>query len=129
MFIRPQLEPTPAPAPAPAPALAPSRSDKASPLLQGALKLVVHGSDTNYYVEFSGREACRLTSDANEAIRVRCNSLSSSTLLESMVSLNFLSYFPSAGTVCSHLSIVESFASFLAGRSLGVIHLHDRGRV
>lgn len=72
----PQIQPTPAAAPSL------TRNGKPNYALQGALKLVVNQSNTNYYVKraVSGF-ACDLTADTNEALRVRCDSWPSPTVL------------------------------------------------
>lgn len=74
-------EPQNKPTPAAAPSL--NGNDKSSRLHQGILKLVLDESGTTHYVSFrNGSDVCRWTNDANDAIRVRCNSSSSGTLLE-----------------------------------------------
>lgn len=60
-----------------------NRSDKAK---QGVLKLILDGSKMNHYVMFlDGLVGCVVTTKAKEALHVRCNSLSNSTLLERTV--------------------------------------------
>ncbi|KIO16978.1 hypothetical protein M407DRAFT_33374 [Tulasnella calospora MUT 4182] len=54
---------------------------KSDPPLQGVLKLVLGDSNPSYYLKPPG-PVCDLTSDRNEALRVRCNSSPSGTLLE-----------------------------------------------
>lgn len=69
------------PTPAAAPAL--DHNETNTSPLQGVLKVVLDESDTTYYVKFGQADSqCSLTNDANEALRVRCNSLPSGTLLE-----------------------------------------------
>ncbi|KIO19585.1 hypothetical protein M407DRAFT_146705 [Tulasnella calospora MUT 4182] len=71
----PDIQPTPAAAPSL------NSTDKANFALQGVLKVVIDGLNTNRYVkEESG--VCSLTNDAKEAVRTRCNTLSGATLLE-----------------------------------------------
>ncbi|KIO19580.1 hypothetical protein M407DRAFT_30772 [Tulasnella calospora MUT 4182] len=69
----PQIKPTPA--------AAPSLNRNGNPPLQGILTVVPDGSNTKYYLRL-GSDYCEFTTDADQAIRVRCNSLSSTTLLE-----------------------------------------------
>lgn len=71
----PQIEPTPAAAPSL------NRIDQADVQPQGFLRFALDGSDTKYYVDF-GSDICTLRSDVNRAMRVRCNSLHGTTLLE-----------------------------------------------
>ncbi|KIO19586.1 hypothetical protein M407DRAFT_30777 [Tulasnella calospora MUT 4182] len=74
-------EPQINPIPAAAPSLNPN--DKANHPLQGVLKVVIDGSNRNCYVRRPiSRSPCFLTYDTDEALYVRCNSLSSATLLE-----------------------------------------------
>lgn len=73
------MEPTPAAAPSLTP------DDEANRTFQGILKAVVDGLDTSYYVEPPAK-ICLLSSDKNKALRVRCNSLCGTTLLERTVS-------------------------------------------
>lgn len=73
----PQIRPTPAAA------LSPNRNHRDDYQLQGVLKVVRNGSKTSDYIKFSGVLGS-LTSDVDEATHIRCNSLSSGTLLERM---------------------------------------------
>ncbi|KIO24043.1 hypothetical protein M407DRAFT_26573 [Tulasnella calospora MUT 4182] len=69
--------------PTPAAASSLDRNDKAQTPLQGVLKVVLDRSTTEYYLRFTSNY-CDLTTNASMAVRVRCNSLSSATLLERM---------------------------------------------
>lgn len=80
---RPQIRPTPAAA------LSPNRNHRDDYQLQGVLKVVRNGSKTSDYIKFSGVLGS-LTSDVDEATHIRCNSLSSGTLLERMVNFNHI---------------------------------------
>ncbi|KIO27965.1 hypothetical protein M407DRAFT_22871 [Tulasnella calospora MUT 4182] len=75
---KPQINPTPAAAPSS------NRNDGAERPLQGLLKVVLDESNTTYYVHLKGAFG-GLTTDASEAIRVRCNFASGATLLERTV--------------------------------------------
>lgn len=80
-MYRPGVEPTPAAAPS-------GRSDKSNRTRQGVLKVVIDGTNIDYYLEI-GREGRGLvTNDASRALRIRCNSLSNATLLERTVGSN-----------------------------------------
>lgn len=99
--IRPQMEPTPAAAPSLTP------DDKAKRPFQGILKAVVDGSNTSYYVKLP-YDVCCLSSDASEALHVRCNSSSKATRLERLVGLTrlLISYSVTEG---AYLLTVGSF--------------------
>lgn len=77
----PQIKPTPAAAPSPTGNDNPGRS------LQGVLKIVLDDPNKNCYVKFT-QSFCDLTTEARDAIRVRCNFVSGATLLERMVSID-----------------------------------------
>lgn len=77
------------------------QNDGTNRTLQHVLKLVVDGSNTNYYVKFS-RPIATFTTNRNEAARVRCNLVSSAILLERIVSFDQIA-IPSALTGCAHL--------------------------
>lgn len=73
----PQIKPTPAAA------LSLNTNGSVGHPLQGALKVVLNESDKNYYVRARASDSiCTLTTDASEAIRVRCSFVSDVTLLE-----------------------------------------------
>lgn len=115
---RPEVRPTPAAAPSM------NLNEKSNLPLQGVLKLVLHGSNKDYYVALRSA-LCVATTDMRQALRVRCDSLPNATLLERMVSFNpFIALFFSDGT--AHLCDTESFVSFLAGRSVGLFRAQDR---
>lgn len=121
--IRPQIRPTPAAAPSL------NRNNEANHSLQGVLRVVFDQSNTNYYVKrpVPGPK-CSLTKEANEALRVRCDSLPSATLLERIVSLNpFIE--PSCSYGSAHLCDVGSFVPFLVGCAVVPLRSSDRRRV
>lgn len=82
---RPRIEPTPAAAPS-------LGNDKANRPLQGALKLVIDGSDTDSYFGLDTDGCSVMTNEVKDALRFRCSSLPNATLLERIVSFNFI-YF------------------------------------
>lgn len=91
---RPQIRPTPAAAPSII------HSDKFNRTLHGVLKLVLGGSNANYYASFS-RVLCSATSDRSKATRVRCNPMSNTILLERIVSSNHIPIYRCTSGICS----------------------------
>lgn len=121
--VRPQIEPTPAAAPSLGPN---SKSDRQ---LQGVLKVVVGPNNHIFYLKFpDGGSICTLTTNANEAIRVRCSSISSTTVLERIVSagrtINSI-----ATKRCAYVLKIESPLYFVVGSTVVLFQLQDTNRV
>lgn len=94
----PQIKPTPAAAPSP------TRNDNPSRSLQGVLKIVLDDPNRKCYVRFT-KIFCDITTEARDAICVRCNFVSGATLLEridhtshSWLAIGWSSSAPKIGT-------------------------------